>query len=146
MKRVELLEALYLQGRLMRELQVYYFSLRKGAGRFPSPEARKVLADSKAAEMEFDRMVRELDEWWDESPLAPKGGTDLEDNLSFYGDLANGCTGNCGMNYCDENGCVERKKHYVEPIEPMKDDVDGLRQAQADNRITLNDGDDDIRI
>ncbi|MCP9763824.1 hypothetical protein [Lacihabitans soyangensis] len=156
MKRVELLEALYLQGRLMRELQVYYFSLRKGTGRFPSPEARKVLADSKAAEMEFDRMVRELDEWWDTSaPLSdPREGLELEDNLSFYGDLANGCTGNCGMNYCDENGCVERKKHYVEPIEPMKDEVGGLRhfdklsasEAQADNRNTLNDGDDDIRI
>jgi hypothetical protein len=24
------------------------------------------------------------------------------------------CTGNCGMNYCDENGCVERKRNNVE--------------------------------
>ena len=25
------------------------------------------------------------------------------------------CQGNCGMNYCDENGCVERKRNLVEP-------------------------------
>lgn len=25
------------------------------------------------------------------------------------------CEGNCGMNYCDENGCVERKRILVEP-------------------------------
>lgn len=67
MKRVELLEALYLQGKKMRELQVYYFSLRKGGGRFSSPEAKKVLEQSKLAELEFDKMVKELDEWWDAS-------------------------------------------------------------------------------
>lgn len=26
------------------------------------------------------------------------------------------CAGNCGMNYCDENGCVERKRELVNPI------------------------------
>jgi len=25
------------------------------------------------------------------------------------------CNGSCGMNYCDENGCVERKRNLVEP-------------------------------
>jgi phosphoribosyl-ATP pyrophosphohydrolase len=25
------------------------------------------------------------------------------------------CDGNCGMNYCDENGCIERKRNLVEP-------------------------------
>ncbi len=25
------------------------------------------------------------------------------------------CDGNCGMNYCDENGCIERKRELVEP-------------------------------
>lgn len=24
------------------------------------------------------------------------------------------CSGNCGMNYCDENGCLDRKRHLVE--------------------------------
>lgn len=67
MKRVELLEALYLQGKLMRELQVYYFSLRKGGGMFTSPEAKKVLAQSKLAELEYDKMAKELTEWWDAS-------------------------------------------------------------------------------
>ena len=27
------------------------------------------------------------------------------------------CNGNCGMNYCDENGCVERKRVLVDPID-----------------------------
>lgn len=27
------------------------------------------------------------------------------------------CTGNCGMNYCDDNGCIERKRHYVDQEE-----------------------------
>ncbi len=25
------------------------------------------------------------------------------------------CLGDCGMNYCDENGCVERKRILTEP-------------------------------
>ena len=72
MKRVELLEALYLQGKKMRELQVYYFSLRKGGGSpldfargDSSPEAKKVLAQSKLEELQYDKMVAELDEWWE---------------------------------------------------------------------------------
>lgn len=24
------------------------------------------------------------------------------------------CNGNCGMNYCDENGCIDRKRHLVD--------------------------------
>ena len=24
----------------------------------------------------------------------------------------------CGMNYCDENGCMNRKRHLTEPVEP----------------------------
>jgi hypothetical protein len=27
------------------------------------------------------------------------------------------CEGNCGMNYCDDNGCVERKRILVEPTD-----------------------------
>ncbi|WP_394995419.1 hypothetical protein [Emticicia sp.] len=25
------------------------------------------------------------------------------------------CNGNCGMNYCDDNGCIDRKRHLVNP-------------------------------
>lgn len=25
------------------------------------------------------------------------------------------CTGDCGMNYCNENGCIEQKRVSVEP-------------------------------
>ncbi len=28
--------------------------------------------------------------------------------------IENRCTGDCGMNYCDENGCIERKRNYVD--------------------------------
>jgi hypothetical protein len=76
MKRVELLEALYLQGKKMRELQVYYFSLRKGGGRYSSPEAKKVLAQSKLEELQFDKMVKDLDEWY--GPPTPEGGAEDE--------------------------------------------------------------------
>lgn len=30
------------------------------------------------------------------------------------------CTGNCGMNYCDENGCMERKREST----PLPKDLD----------------------
>ena len=28
-----------------------------------------------------------------------------------------GCDNFCGMNYCDDNGCLERKRNNVEPLE-----------------------------
>ena len=28
------------------------------------------------------------------------------------------CAGNCGMNYCDENGCTERKRVLTDPCPP----------------------------
>lgn len=30
------------------------------------------------------------------------------------------CEGNCGMNYCDENGCIERKRQYVDGAGPSE--------------------------
>jgi hypothetical protein len=30
-------------------------------------------------------------------------------------DFMPSCEGNCGMNYCDDNGCIERKRILVEP-------------------------------
>lgn len=38
------------------------------------------------------------------------------------------CNGNCGMNYCDENGCVERKRILSEPIEKSS----ALKVEQSD--------------
>jgi hypothetical protein len=41
-------------------------------------------------------------------------------SLSTYEETTvkdNECNGNCGMNYCDENGCIDRKRNLVEPID-----------------------------
>lgn len=32
----------------------------------------------------------------------------------------NKCNGNCGLNYCDENGCVERKRVLTDPLPPQE--------------------------
>lgn len=32
-------------------------------------------------------------------------------------EVASECQGNCGMNYCDDNGCLDRKRELVEPID-----------------------------
>lgn len=29
------------------------------------------------------------------------------------------CDGNCGMNYCDENGCIERKRVLIDSFHPL---------------------------
>lgn len=40
------------------------------------------------------------------------------------------CTGNCGMNYCDENGCIDRKRNFVDtPTVPY---TEGAATEQAD--------------
>lgn len=47
---------------------------------------------------------------------------ELKQLASFINQIANNldeqkkpsCTGTCGMNYCDENGCVERKRNLVD--------------------------------
>jgi nucleoside-triphosphatase THEP1 len=33
------------------------------------------------------------------------------------------CDGNCGMNYCDDNGCLDRKRVLVEPIDETGKEV-----------------------
>lgn len=30
------------------------------------------------------------------------------------------CTGDCGMDYCDTNGCIERKRILCDPIPPSE--------------------------
>lgn len=52
------------QMKLTRDLQQKYFSLRKGAGRYPSKEARIVLDESKSVEIELDELLKE---WNDEN-------------------------------------------------------------------------------
>ena len=43
---------------------------------------------------------------------------------------------NCGMNYCDENGCVERKRILVEPIDPIvKEEQKALTLEECRNII-----------
>ena len=32
-------------------------------------------------------------------------------------DVMPSCEGNCRMNYCDDNGCIERKRILVEPTD-----------------------------
>ena len=49
----------------------------------------------------------------------------LTDNNEVVWNDLNICKGNCGINYCDDNGCIERKRHLVDndlislPIEKM---------------------------
>ena len=47
------------------------------------------------------------------------------------------CNGNCGMNYCDENGCIERKRILTEPCEPedriQSEREDYERDCNTDN-------------
>jgi len=31
------------------------------------------------------------------------------------------CEGDCKMNYCDENGCIERKRTFTEPCDIDKE-------------------------
>lgn len=35
---------------------------------------------------------------------------------NHWHNLSTVCRGNCGMNYCDENGCSERKRNYVDAV------------------------------
>lgn len=36
--------------------------------------------------------------------------------------MKNRCTGDCGMGYCDDNGCIDRTRHYV-GSEPSNDET-----------------------
>jgi len=38
-----------------------------------------------------------------------------------------GCSGSCGMNYCDDNGCLEKKHILAEGVIPLKHPDDELR-------------------
>jgi len=40
----------------------------------------------------------------------------LQSRVSGQSELS--CGGNCGMNYCDTNGCMDRKRILTEPKPP----------------------------
>ena len=40
----------------------------------------------------------------------------LQSRVSGQSELS--CGGNCGMNYCDTNGCIDRKRILTEPKPP----------------------------
>ena len=40
------------------------------------------------------------------------------DKVVVYGQSEQSCGGNCGMNYCDTNGCIDRKRILTEPKPP----------------------------
>ncbi len=46
--------------------------------------------------------------WWNTSPRAV---------LEHLKEVIP-CDGNCGMNYCDDNGCTERKRVLTDPCPP----------------------------
>lgn len=43
------------------------------------------------------------------------------------------CDGNCGMNYCDENGCIDRKRNLVEPGPPGLSGENATKLTFPDN-------------
>ena len=44
-------------------------------------------------------------------------------NNGVLDDVINTCEGNCGMNYCNENGCINEKVNLGEPKKIPKDDL-----------------------
>jgi hypothetical protein len=67
MKRIELLEALFLQGKLMRELQLQLEDFKSKTNSSYFSEMISLVNQSIEADAEFDRMLKELTEWWDEA-------------------------------------------------------------------------------
>lgn len=47
-------------------------------------------------------------------------GSSLKQFFDWYTDVVETankptCNGNCGMNYCDDNGCIDRKRELTTP-------------------------------
>jgi hypothetical protein len=57
-------------------------------------------------------MKTENQESLNQSELGNKFKTDVN------GRSEQSCGGNCGMNYCDTNGCIDRKRILTEPKPP----------------------------
>lgn len=43
--------------------------------------------------------------------------------ISMETEQTKDCDGDCGMNYCDDNGCIDRKRVLVEPIDETGKEV-----------------------
>lgn len=54
------------------------------------------------------------------------------------GDEESECKMFCGSNYCDENGCNNRKINLVDPIAPVEETEEGKKQATARVNIVLS--------
>jgi len=81
---------------MMRTAQALYFQQIAKAKKTKLPgdfaTAANALKTSKQLEIEVDHAIAQI-------------------HLA----VQSSCSGNCGMNYCDDNGCVERKRNLTEP-------------------------------
>lgn len=66
---------------------------------------RYVASATKPLKKEIDKLRTELEE--------------LKQAFVLYNvtQQSEPCSGNCGMNYCDDNGCLERKRILVDPTD-----------------------------
>lgn len=60
-------------------------------------------------DMNNDKEPKNFNEWYASDEVQQK-----VKNCSIPAVMPS-CEGDCGMNYCDDNGCIERKRILVEP-------------------------------
>lgn len=78
---------------------------------------------AKEAQGFFDKYIAEQIEASKLQPVDAKAAMqDFTEAISLNPDTAGKCNGNCGMNYCDDNGCIERKRNLVEDV-PCKSEA-----------------------
>lgn len=88
----------------------------------------------------FDKYIAEQIEASKLQPVDAKTAMqDFTEAISLNPDTAGKCNGNCGMIYCDVNGCIESKKNLVEdvPCEPEQDQEskDRVRLQQIKEQV-----------
>lgn len=74
-----------------------------------------VKVDSKRDNV-FSTICEFVDGYWDLKNIEHNKSDLTEDSeVLFWLDESEvkECNGNCGMNYCDENGCIDRKRNLV---------------------------------
>ena len=89
-----------------------YFTLKR-------PEVKKTFGQNvkrlfalKGARESMQKKLRKLPEFGD---FLPGKVSDMRFIKKQDVEFPPACNGNCGMNYCDENGCIERKRELVDP-------------------------------
>ena len=72
----------------------------------------KEFYDTKAESLtsERDKLKRAIKSWKREEENWKEEMTQLKERIK---ELEYPCEGNCGMSYCDDNGCIERKRNIV---------------------------------